>query len=300
LIRTHWSCPSEEEANVGRDGYVLLGVLWLTTGITGVGVLLAAAAHQGVSSARNRTALIEAGWTAEACLARAFGASQAALHAAARDPHIDGSAVWNRLEEAVGASSVPLPEGCRLSMRAVGSRLDLNSVEPTVIAWVLRNSEVPTERADSVAALIVEQRSLRPFRHPGELDRLLAAPEGEVLQKLVDVEPGPLSVNHLAEPILTTLPGLTAETAGRVVLHRSRGEVLTTFLEMGDQVSHSSREALVRAIPRLANVVTFAPPAWVFEADVEAGAPAVRVRTELHLARTGARVVVARRRTWIP
>lgn len=285
---------------MNRNGYVLLGVLWLTAGITGVGILLSTAVGDAVSSARNRTALIKAEWTAEACLAQARGAAQEALGAAARDPRTSGATIWNRLDEVVRGSPAGLPERCTLSMRAVGSRLDLNRAEPMVIASVLRRSGFPTERADSLAALIGERRAVRPFRHPEELTRLVAAPEGAELGKLFDVDAGPLSVNHLPPAILYTLPGLTEETVGRVVVRRTRGEVFTTFLEMGEGVSHSSGEALVRAIPHLANVVTFVPSAWVLEADVEAGTPAVRVRTEMHVARVGSRVVVTRRRTWIP
>lgn len=285
---------------MNRDGYVLLGVLWLTAGITGVGILLSTAVRDAVSSARNRTALIEAEWTAEACLAQARGAAQEAIDGAARDPRTPGATIWNRLDEVVRAWPAGLPETCTLSMRALGSRLDVNHAEPAVIASVLRMSGLPTERADSIAALIVERRAARPFRHPEELTRLVTAPEGGELGRLFDVHAGPLSVNHLPPAILATLPGLTEETVGRVAARRARGEVFHTFLEMGEGVSPSSREALVRAIPHLANVVTFVPPAWVLDAEVEAGAPPVRVRTEVHLARAGGRVVVTGRRTWIP
>jgi len=285
---------------MGRGGYVLLGVLWMTAGITMLGVLLSVAVRDAASAARNRIALTDAEWTAEGCLAQVRGVLQEQAEAAARDPRLSASEIWNRVDETVRHSVAQRAERCRVSAAAAGSRLDVNRVEEPLLAEALHRAGYAARVADSVAALIVERRQIRPFRHMGEMDALPGVPESHELEALLDVDPGPLSMNHIPAPVLATLPGFTRETVAAVVARGPGAPPFTTFLEMTEGVSPASRETLVRAIPHLADQVTFIPSAWRIRVDAWSGAPPVTVRLEVRLEAVGTRIYIARRQAWIP
>ncbi|MGH7334196.1 MAG: hypothetical protein ACREKS_15930 [Candidatus Rokuibacteriota bacterium] len=275
-----------------RAGYALLAVLWICVGIAALTFLISAAGRGAIAPARNRIALTAASWNAEACLAHARAVLADALMEQALTHRPAAGEAWNRLDRLLTATPAPRAFGCELSLRAVGSRLDVNASDTATLARLFLEMGMRTGQADSAAAAL---SAARPFVDTRQLHPLPQLESTPALDGVLDVEPGPIALNHAPAEVLALLPGFTEETVQRVIDARRRDAPITTFGELSELLSPEVPDASAR-LPAL---VVFEPTAWVLAARSTVGQPPVAVVVEARLARSGGSAAVVRRRSWI-
>lgn len=111
---------------------------------------------------------------------------------------------------------------------------------------------------------------------------------------------GPVNVRHAGASLLQLLPGFTEELVTAVIANRQAGRPVQDMAELVALAPPTARAALVDALGRLTQAVTFVPQAWILDVDAMAGPQPVHVRLQEHLGRDGARVVVRHHRRWLP
>lgn len=273
------------------SGYALLAVLWIMVGIGGLTVVITAAARTAIASTRNRIAITTASWTASGCLGQARDVVTMALASRLNQP---GSAerAWNFVDRTVQTAPFLHDSPCRLTTRAVGARLDVNANDAPTVAMVLLNAGMRAGQADSVAAVIA---SNRPFVDLRQLRTLPALQSLEVLDSVLDVESGPVSLNHASRAVLAALPGFTDETARQVLDARNRGTPIPGFHELKPLLSPASPGASAR----LPGVAVFEPVAWLITVRASAGTPVVTAVLEARLIRSESGTTIERQRRWL-
>jgi len=278
-----------ERGDGGEAGYVLLAVLWISIGIAGLTLLISAAARDAIAPSRNRIALAAASWSAADCVAHARVVLADALERDA--PHTGAMArAWDRVDRALETPRGEL--GCALEARAVGARVDVNASDEPTLARLLRYAGMPAARADSAALAIA---SHEPYVDLRELHVVPGLESATVLDSVLDVEPGPISLNHAPGVVLALLPGFTEETVRRVLEARAQDAPISTFHDLSQFLSPDDPGASAR-IPGL---VVFQPVAWVIRARASAGLPVATAVVEVRLAKSGAGTTVTRHRSWI-
>lgn len=263
-----------------EGGYALLAVLWITIGIAGLAFLITEHARDAIATSRNRIALTEAAWDASACGAH----FRAVLAEAQLAPGFRGE---------VGSLLQPSQEtrdlGCDITVRAVGSRLDVNAADSGTLARMLRYAGMAAGRADTTAAILERHK---PYADPRAF-RLLPGLEAIVLlDSLLDVEQGPVALNYAPGPVLALLPGFTDRTVQEVLDDRARGEPVSSFHDLSRFLSPD----MPGAAAQLPAVCVFQPEAWVVTVRAHAGTPSVASVLELRLARDSR---ITRSRSWI-
>jgi type II secretory pathway component PulK len=274
-----------------EDGYALLAVLWLSVGIAGLALVISTAARDAIAPSRNRIALAAASWSVAGCVARVRAVLADAF---VRDgPHTSATPKeWDRVDRALQALPPFAALGCTLEARAVGARLDVNASDAATLAQLLRYAGVPAGRADSVAGAIAAHQ---PYVDRRELHLVAGLASTTVLDAVLDVEPGPISLNHAPGAVLALLPGFTEATVQRMLDARAQGAPISTFHELSQLLSPDAPNASAR-LPGLA---VFQPVAWVITVRASAGQPAVTAVVEVRLAKSGAGTTVTRHRSWI-
>lgn len=264
----------------------------------GVGALTFAihgAARDAIATSRNRIALTQASWTAQACVADVRAVLSDSLETRAR--HGTGSAleVWSRVNHILGARGAGASP-CDLTLRAVGSRIDVNAADEATLARLLRNVGLAPARADSAAAELARRR---PFINVRELRLVRGLETVARLDTVLDVEPGAISLNHAPREVLALLPGFTEEAIEKVLDVRHRSASINTLHQLSEMLSPGARAAFDRAFPRLVSTALLAPPAWVVTVRSRAGTPTVTAVVEVRLAHGGSGTGIVRRRSWI-
>lgn len=276
-----------------RDsGYALLAVLWITVGVGALTFVISTAARDAIGTSRNRIALAQASWSAAGCLAEARAVLADALSDRdnARAPRV----AWNMVDRILAAQR--RPPGCALSVRAVGSRLNVNASDGGTLARLLRNVGLPPERADTLAAAISGHGPFVSVRQLHLLPGLEAVP---TIDSVLDVEGGAIALNQAPRAILALLPGFREETIDAVLDARRRDAPITTFHDLAAMLSSDARAAYDSAFSTLARTLLLGPQAWVLTARSTVGRPPVTVAVELRLAGGVAGTSVVRRRSWI-
>lgn len=299
-------------------GFALLAVLWVVTLMAGLSAVTLAVARDAVAASRNRTNLMAAAWEAEGCAERARaeidGILAHAVGVPARTP------AWRLVDTIV--AGVRLPERCRVSARAAGSALDVNTATPAALAQVVRAAGLAPEFADSFAVAVVDWRDTdtvarragaeaswyrtRGWRSPRNgsfvhRDEVLLVRGGDRLGSvaaLLDVEPGLLAIDHIPEALAAALPGFTLELGALIRDRQGRRDRSGTLLELGARLSQWSRDSLQTRFADLSAIATLDPDAWVLESSAWAGEPPIEAVVELRLERAGTRAAVVRRRVW--
>ncbi len=301
----------------GRAGYALLATLWICVGIAALTWLISVNARDAMATSRNRMALAHASWNTQACLARARETLRAALELENnRGPDAFG-AVWDHVDRLIAPLNAP--ERCEVTVRPVGSRLNVNATDDTTLARLLRAAALPAGSADSAAAALsdwidsdeaprplgaerewYETRgraapSNAPFVNVAELRRVRGLETSARVDSVLDVEPGPVSLNHAVPEVLALLPGFTERTVQAMLDARARGTPVSTFHALTALLDSNA----VGASARLPGIVVFSPTAWVVTIRSRAGNPRVTAVLEVRLARGSISSFATRRRTWV-
>lgn len=313
-----------------RRGFALLAVLWIVVAASVLAMATHAVARRALDGASNRTDLLRTRWIAGDCLERAR-ATIAHVLAYRGDPQsgitIDPFAAtehsWRSLDDAVRPSRLLPLDGCELSVRAVGSRVDINAANEELLRALLQWSGTPVKRVDSLVDAILDwrdaddvprplgaertwyaaaQRQLPrngPFADTRELRLVRGLESLPGLDGLFDVEPGRISLQHAPEAVLLALPGFGAEVVGRIAELRARGQPIPDLVVLGGSVSPTAREAMLARYADLVRLTTTEPDAWIVTARGHAGPKPVTYALEVRLVRAGDRAAIVRRRSWI-
>lgn len=307
-------------------GFVLLAVLWVMVGVGTLGFGLALVARRAAGAARNRRAATEAQWLAEDCASRAESAIRSTFAHRSGDSISTDAVVrrsWPQLDEAVAASPAMTGAPCALTMRATGTRIDVNTADDsTLVRLFLALGDTPAV-ADSLADAILDWRDADDVPRPSgaeaawyaarrrepprnaqfadvrELSRVRGLENRPGIDSVLGVEPDRIVLDRAPLAVVAALPGFTSEALARVADHRARSVPIPDLLSLGAELSPAGRAALLADYPDLVRMTTSEPDAWLLTARGTAGMPAVTVALELRLVRAGDRAAVVRRRMWI-
>jgi general secretion pathway protein K len=294
----------------------MLTTLWVMSIASVVAMGAALVGRHAVSEGAARVELERGRWLALACERRAEAAIDAALRAATTLD--EGALVWRTLPRRVIAST--LVAGCEVSLEAAGTRLDVNVASTEMIANLLgaiglgdralemadalddwRDTDddalpLGAERAwyESVGRLLPRNG---PLADVGELRRVRGFEDVGGLDSIATAEPGRVSLATAPVSVLMAVPGITRETAEQIVALQADGTPLNDLLSVTGLISEASVSALAARFPDAVRATTPDPDAWLVRVRVSRGVPAVSVRLEWRVIRTGSRCVVARTRS---
>ena len=180
-------------------GFALIAALWL---IATLSVLVGgemAVATLGQKATVNRIVLTRSRWAAEACLAIV-------------------QSRWRQRRLADGDTiDLGRDTRCNWQIEDPGSRININAADPDLLLRALADTTL-------VSDLLAERRSA-PFRSLAQL-----APE---IRPVLTVDgPGTINVNAASRRVLSSLPGLTAEAATRILDRRAIGRPIGGLDEM--------------------------------------------------------------------
>jgi len=295
-----------------RRGFALLAVLWVIAGLSAIALGLTLAARQAVAAAHNRNDLTRAQWRAEECAEQA--------RALIADSLAKGE--WSGLDRVVERAGVRGSD-CRVTLRAAGSRLDINRADSSMIAALLARLRIRRPRRDSVIAAILDWRDADDITRPlgaerdwyvsqgligprngpladvRELRGVRGLAELPVLSSLVDVEPGPVALNSAPLDVIAALPGFGDEALSRLAELRSRGLRVNDLISFSALLSPGARDLLLSHYADLVGLTAVDPAAWILTSSATVGSPPVTEVLELRVVRGGQRAAIVRRRTWI-
>jgi general secretion pathway protein K len=296
---------------VTRRGFALLAVLWVLTGLVLLGAAASHSASEALGAARNRVDAMRAEWVVEGCLAEARAAIDGSLaHGAQPD------SVWRELAGLLSARTTM--SACRLELVPAGAALDVNVADRTTLARLFVAARLSHERADALAAAIVDWRDPDdvpdaggaerewyaprrrgvprngPFASPLELHDVRGWTEARLPEGLLGVEPGRVVLGAAPPEVVAALPGFGSEAVARLVEMRARE--VPTLAKLAVVLSPEGRALLAANTPALQQLVAASPDAWI----VTATAPRPSAGTtsaELRLVRAGRRAAVVRHRS---
>ncbi len=307
-------------------GFVLLAVLWVMVGVGAIGLGFALMARRAAGAAHNRRAETIAMWRAEDCASRAEAAIGEALAPRLGDSASGSDAArvtWARLDAAVEASPNLSGAPCALAMRPMGTTIDLNTADDSLLTRLFFALGNPPGTADSLSDAILDWRDADdtprpsgaeaawyvgrrrapprngPFGDVRELRRVRGFEDRTGLDSVLGVEANRIVLDRAPLAVIAALPGFTNEAVAQVAAHRARGTPVPDLLSLGAELSPAGRAALLADYPDLVRLTTSEPDAWILSARGTAGTPAVTFVLELRLVRAGDRAAVVRRRTWI-
>jgi hypothetical protein len=316
-----------------RNGFALLAVLWIMTGIAVLGLGLSLVARGAIATARNRMELTRASWRAEDCVERARAVIARVLQPQAGE---GAPAYAPALDSAIASASLVSECPGLVTLEPVGIALDLNEATDETLRRLLLRQGISLPRTDSLVDAVLDWRDgddvQRPsgaerewyerqgrspprnarFAHVDELRRVrgfdswssASWPSPDSLAWLFTVERGGIVLERAPAAVLAALPGITGETIARIAERRLRGAPpLSELLALGGELSVASRDSLHRHYSELVQLVTIEPDAWILTArsrgsvDIDASGGALAT-IELRLVRAGARAAIVRRRAW--
>ncbi len=221
---------------VDRQGFALLGVLWLTAAMSLVAMLGAGGARTAAAAGENRWDWARAFWAREACIA-AFEAE---------GPGRGGFDAADTVNLAGGAF-------CTLSIDRLDHRINLNRVDEAVLRKLLGSPQLTAALLDwrdeddlawgggSESAFYRERGLIAPrnapLLDPGELTSIFGFDDGtvEALEPFVSTEgSGFVDVNAAPPRVVRALPW--ARPVAEAVLQRRALRPFASTAELGDFV----------------------------------------------------------------
>jgi type II secretory pathway component PulK len=296
----------------------MLTTLWVMSIASVVAMSAALVGRHAVSEGSARVELERARWEALACERRA----QATIDGILRDaPTLaDGTEAWRTLRPRVIAS--PLVAQCDVSLEAVGTRLDINIASEEMLTnffAAIGMSDRALELAESLedwrdddevardlgaewqwyasAGRIIPRDTT--FADVTELQRVRGFENLQALDTLLTVEPGRISLATAPVPVLMSVPGITRETAERLVELQLANAPVADLLSVTGSISRASVAALAARYPDAVRATTPDPDAWLVRVRVIRGLPAVGVQLEWRMLRTGRKCAVAQTRSML-
>jgi general secretion pathway protein K len=306
----------------GREGFALLAVLWVITGIAVLGLAALFVARSTVATAMNRADTVRAFWRAEDCLARVRVLVGEVLAGRAVDAY--GYEIsWAQLDQVIPSAHLVDVMDCQVEVHPVGATLNVNEADGEMLRAVFLALGASPERADSLVDAVLDWRDAdsvpRPFgaerewyeaqgRHlprngpladPRELRRIRGLESVPDLESVLGVESGRLSLTHAPAPVLAAIPGFGPEAVQQVLELRTARHAVLDLATLGDYLTSSARSQLMARFADAVRVATGEPEGWIVLSRGRAGAPPITVELEVKLVRAGSRAAVVRRRIWL-
>ena len=255
----------------GRRGFALITVLWLITVLATLVGISISEVRLGNQVSTNRIVLTRGDWAAEAC----FAIMQA---------H------W-RQGKPSDTATIDLGRGARCTWGFLDptARINLNTVDPEIIRAV--NTSTQFVRA------VLDARRAKPFESVAQLADLPGFDSGTSDLWTVD-GPGSVNLSAAPQPVLSALPGLSAEAVQRILYRRSVRRPYASVDELAADLSPPGRAAVLARYADLARLVTFSTPQFVVTVTgwVESQPP--RSTIEFVVVPLPERLAVVRRRQW--
>jgi hypothetical protein len=297
----------------------MITVLWVITVSSIVALTGALAGRTTVSAARNRVQSERALWSALGC-ARSTQAEIDGLLGGALTLE-EGARIWRTLDRRIVSRPVTPTWPCIVRFEAAGTRLDVNAATPEMIASLLRTLGEPDGRVLEMTDALMDWRDTNDVELPSGAERAWYERSSRALPRngpLADVrelalvrgfeelarfapvlatEPGRVSLAHASADVLSTVPGITRETADLIASLAADGTPVSDVSVVAGRVSAQSASELMSRYPEIVRATTADPDAWMLEVEAKNGEPATTVVVQWRLVRTGRRVMVVRSRT---
>lgn len=321
-----------------RRGFALITVLWVLAGASIVLLHASLTGRDAFNAARNRALATRAGWEAEGCLEIVRASIDSVLGDSTTIATTPGER-WASLDKALSSmldstsqssvapsapSVAPSPTGCRITMEAVGSRLDVNTATDTSLDLALEevlgaskgaevtDALVDWRDADNIARPSGAERAWYDARHRvsprnGPLADML---EVALLRGLEDstslaaartilgVEQGVISLNNASAPVLKTIPGIGDVAADAIVLANQQGHPVTDLIQFSGTLPIAAATAFRARFPDIVRLSVLEPVAWTVHARSATTQPGSVGEIEQRITRIGRRAAVVRRRSW--
>src|SRR6185437_12411987 len=130
-----------------------------------------------------------------------------------------------------------------------------------------------------------------------EVASILGFENARVVDSVLAVDQGRVSLATASVPVLMAVPGVTRETAERIVALRSAGTPPGDLTAVVGSISEASAAALAERFPDAERLTTPNPDAWLVQVHVTRGRPSVSVSLVWRIIRLGRRCAVAETRS---
>ena len=298
-----------------RRGFTMITILWVMTVASIMVTAAELAGRNAVNAARNRTQLERAFWIAAGCGARARAAIDEALgETASAEAAADAWRVVGRSSGLVTQSSE-----CDVVLEASGTRLDVNAASEEMITALLRGigygDKVPGmvdalsdwrdsdevarpagAEADWYVANVREPPRNAGLRDIRELARVRGFENISAFDTVMTTEPGRVSLATAPVSVLIAVPGITRETAEKIVALQEAGTPIRDPALLAGMISRISGDSLSARFPDVVRSTTPDPDAWILTVRAHSGFPVITAAFRWRLIRQGKRCLVVR--TW--
>ncbi len=299
-LRTRSRAEPALQGGDTREGFALLAVLWTLTAITMLTGAAMAVARVGSTTTRNRVLLARAAWAREACgeILQARWASPTARPTPSLDTVDLGRGTW-----------------CTAALEDPSVKLNLNLADRAALVTVLQAVVRRSAPVDSLVDALLDWRDPdqvpRPFGDESSGNR--NGPLADVwelcyvrgytdslvrsLARILTTRgTGAINVNAAPPEVLATLPGMTEEAIGMVIMHR-RATPLPNADVLAGLLSPSGRRTLLASYPEFVRSAVFTAPQLVgMVMGGVRGTPLV-ARVTLTMVPVAGRLAVIRRET---
>lgn len=281
-----------------RRGFALLAVLWIITGLAVISMGVALAARERVRTAFNRSALLQAEWNADDCVARATAALDGLLLRSAGPLGTIGAAPSDSLPLLVSrAANVRACPGV-VRIEPVGMTIDLATAPTAMLRRAIELQGFSNPQADDLVdalldwrdpddtprthgcetrcttelgldsprnAAILDVAELRLVRGFDSWDSLRGGRRAPVpLEQLFTTEPGRVAITWAPFEVLAALPGIGVAGARDLVAYRrSRSPINGDLAGVREALGPIARDSFALAFDALSRLATTVPDAWL-------------------------------------
>ena len=215
---------------------------------------------------------------------------------------------------------LPRVANCDVELEAAGTRLDLNNASEEMVINLLSAIGLG-DQAPAMADALMDWRDADdeplpsgaespwyqnagralprngPLADVAELRRVRGFETVRGLDSVVAVEPGRVSLATAPVSVLLAVPGITRETAEKIVELSNIGTPINDLISVVGLVSRSSADSLSERFPDASRATTPDPDAWVITVRAKKGSPAATVVLRWRIIRTGRRCDVVSTRS---
>jgi DNA uptake protein ComE-like DNA-binding protein len=183
-------------------------------------------------------------------------------------------------------------------LEAAGTRLDLNAASPDMLDSLFTALGVGAGPAATMSSAAIDWRTthgafddVRQLLDVGGFDNVAA------FDSVLWAESGRISLATAGVAVLMTVPGITRETAERIVELRDAGTPVADLVAISGSLSHTSADAMMEHYPEIVRLTTPDPEAWILTVTASVGFPPNNSTLQWRLVRTGKWCVVVRTRS---
>jgi len=298
-----------------RRGFALLIVMMILAASAAVGVETTRTGNGALESARNRTSLTRAYWSAQGCLEE----FRAEIETALRGDSFQSYA-WFRIDSI--AERLSLRDGCHFVAQPSGMTMDIDSVTDDQLRRALSLQNHPAAQidsmvdalrdwtdADSVARLAGAERLWYRAAHRSgprnaaltsirELRLIRGFETDTQAEKLFGLESGRLSIDRASLALIALLPGMTTEAVAAIAAVRALGRPVGDLAILANQLTPEARQSFLSHYAEIVARTSPAPQWWTVRSESTRGEPPITATIEVRLVKSGSEVSIVRYQSW--